>query len=285
MVMARLNWHNGNQLSSLPRMVHRLRWVILVLTASGQFSSASAQSMPINIKRDASNVEGSSKDAAKEPIRGIIRAVDTALISTELTMRVAKVAFLEGERFKQGDVLVEFDCRRPRAELAAAEAQHHEMKLTLDNNRVLQKVQAVGRHDFEVSLSRVVKAAAEAEAMRVRLDQCKVIAPYDGRVLELSLHAFETPQPGKPFIGIVAEGNLEIDLVVPSQWVRWLDADAPLTFAVDETATVHMARVKRIGASVDPISQTIKIVATFDDATTAILSGMSGTAEFSKSGG
>jgi membrane fusion protein, multidrug efflux system len=225
------------------------------------------------------------KDMTKEPIRGIIRAVETAAISTELTMRIASIGYMEGDRFKKGDVLVEFDCRKPRAELAAAEAQHHEMKLTLDNNRVLQKAHAVGRHDFDVSASRVVKAAAEAEALRVRLDQCRLVAPYDGRVLELGLHALETPQPGKPFIGIVADGHLEIDLVVPSRWVRWLAVEAPLTFSVDETGTVHQARVKRIGAAVDPISQTIKIVATFDQSTLAILSGMSGTAEFSKSGG
>jgi membrane fusion protein, multidrug efflux system len=226
-----------------------------------------------------------AREQAKEPIRGIIRAVETAMISTEFALRIAKIAYREGERFKKGDVLIEFDCRRPRAELAAAEALHHEMKLTLDNNRLLQRAQAVGRHDLEVSLSRATKAAAEAESLRVRIDQCQVTAPYDGRVLELSLHALETPQPGKPFIGIVAEQDLEIELVVPSIWVRWLTVGAALAFAVDETGTAHNARVKRIGASVDPISQTIKIVAVFDQPVSTILSGMSGTAEFSRIGG
>jgi membrane fusion protein, multidrug efflux system len=273
--MARLNWRSANR-TVRGRLVACCLWFVgIMAVGSGQTKGAMAQT----------GSPTASKDQAREPIRGIIRAVETAMISTELTMRVARVAFMEGERFKKGDALVEFDCRRPRAELAAAEAQHHEMKLTLDNNRVLQKAQAVGRHDFDVSMSRVVKAAAEAEALRVRLDQCRVIAPYDGRVLELSLHAFETPQPGKPFIGIVADGNLEIDLVVPSQWVRFLTIDAPLVFFVDETGTAHLARVKRIGASVDPISQTIKIVAAFEQTVSAILSGMSGTAEFSKSGG
>jgi membrane fusion protein, multidrug efflux system len=273
--MARLNWRSANWIVEERRITSCLWLAAIIAAGSWQAGAALAQA----------GFPAATKDLAKEPIRGIIRAVETAMISTELTMRVAKVAFMEGERFKKGDTLVEFDCRRPRAELAAAEAQHHEMKLTLDNNRVLQKAQAVGRHDFDVSMSRVVKAAAEAEALRIRLDQCRVIAPYDGRVLELTLHAFETPQPGKPFIGIVAEGNLEIDLVVPSQWVRWLAVDVPLVFAVDETGTALLARVKRIGASVDPISQTIKIVAAFDQATSAILSGMSGTAEFNKSGG
>jgi membrane fusion protein, multidrug efflux system len=258
----RSNWRNANCL-----------WLVSAIGAvCGLSGTGLAQS-------------GLPKDIAKEPIRGIIRAVETAMISTELTMRVARIAFMEGERFKKGDVLVEFDCRKPRAELAAAEAQHHEMKLTLDNNRVLQRAQAVGRHDFDVSASRVVKAAAEAEALRVRLDQCRVIAPYDGRVLDLSLHAHETPQPGKPFIGIVAEQDLEIDLVVPSQWVRWLTVGTVLIFSVDETGSSHPARIKRIGASVDPISQTIRIVGVFAEPTSAILSGMSGTAEFTKSGG
>jgi membrane fusion protein, multidrug efflux system len=273
--MARLIWRSANMTAVRSGVASCLWFVCMVSVGNWQGGAAWAQAVPL----------AASKEIAKEPIRGIIRAVETAMISTELTMRVAKIGYLEGEQFKKGDMLVEFDCRRPRAELAAAEAQHHEMKLTLDNNRVLQKVQAVGRHDFDVSMSRVVKAAAEAEALRVRLDQCRVIAPYDGRVLELSLHEFETPQPGKPFIGIVAASNLEIDLVVPSQWVRWLTVDAPLSFSVDETGAAHLARVKRIGASVDPISQTIKIVAAFDQATPTILSGMSGTAEFSKSGG
>jgi membrane fusion protein, multidrug efflux system len=73
--------------------------------------------------------------------------------------------------------------------------------------------------------------------------------------------------------------------VVPSQWVRWLTIDAQLSFTVDETGAAYPGRVKRIGASVDPISQTIKIAAVFDQATSTVLSGMSGTAEFTKPGG
>jgi membrane fusion protein, multidrug efflux system len=221
----------------------------------------------------------------KDPVRGIIRSVESAQISSELPMRIARIAFQEGERFRKGDLLVDFDCRKPRAELAAAEALQHEMKLTLDNNRVLQKVQAVGRHDLQVSQARVAKASAEADALRVRIDQCRLTAPYNGRVLELSVHEHETPQPGKPFIGIVAEGKVEIDLVVPSQWIRWLKVGSRLSFSVDETQSAHPATVKRIGAAVDPISQTVKIVAEFEAADTPVLPGMSGTAEFANSGG
>ncbi len=211
--------------------------------------------------------------------RGVIRATSQAMISTDLQVRVASIAKKDGEAFKKGEVLVELDCRRQRAELASAEAQMLEMKLTLDNNKVLRQAQAVGRHDLEVSQARVAKASAEADAIRARIDHCKLVAPFDGQVLDLMIQPHETTQPGKPFIGLVARAPLEIELIVPADWLRRLKIGASLAFSVDETLTKHDVNIARIGATVDPVSQTVKIVAVFKEVQPLLLPGMSGTAE------
>lgn len=213
-----------------------------------------------------------------------MRAVTQAMISTELPVPVAKIGFKEGEAFHKGDLLVEFDCRRQRAELASAEAQQREMKLTFENIKVLLKSQAAGRHEADISEARLAKAAAESEALRVRLDQCKLIAPYDGRVLELTLHERETAQPGKPYIGIIDDGALEIDLIVPAEWLRRVRVGSPLRFAVDESQSVHDAAIRRIGAAIDPLSQTAKLVAAFTVPVPGVMPGMSGTAELADTG-
>jgi membrane fusion protein, multidrug efflux system len=220
----------------------------------------------------------------QSPVRGIVRAVEQASISTELATRVAAVHFREGEVFRLGQKLVEFDCRRQLATLAASEAQQLEMQLGVDKLHLLQRAQSVGRNDLEVSEARLAKAKAEAEALRSQLDQCVVVAPFDGRVLELSLQKHEAAQPGKPFIALVAHGNLEVDLIVPSDWVRWIRPSTAFVFHVDELRRPMAAMVTRIGAAVDPISQTVKIAATFSAAGVDVLPGMSGTAEFPDSG-
>jgi membrane fusion protein, multidrug efflux system len=207
------------------------------------------------------------------------------MISTDLQTRVKKIGFQEGERFKKGELLVSFDCARQQAGLAATEAQQLEMQLTLDKYRVLQRVQAVGKNELEISEARVAKASAETQALRAQLLQCNLIAPFDGRVLELGLHEHETAQPGKPFIGIVSEGALEIDLIVPSDWARWVTTGFDFKFFVDETQSSHDVAVKRIGAAVDPISQTIKVVAIFKEPAAGVLPGMSGTALTNRTGG
>lgn len=213
-------------------------------------------------------------------VRGIIRAIDQASISTELTARVSAVHMREGERFKAGDVIIEFDCRRQLATLAATEAQQLEMQLTVDKFRMLQRAQSVGKNDLEVAEARLSKAKAESDALRSQIDQCRVVAPFDGRVLELGLQRHETVQPGKPFLTLVGISSLELDVIVPSEWVRWIKPGLVFKFNVDEVGRPVTAEITRIGAAVDPISQTIKISAAVRGDASGILPGMSGSAAF-----
>lgn len=226
---------------------------------------------------------GGEVDRYALPARGIVRPVDQATISTDLQARVSTVGVKEGAHFKAGDVLVEFDCRRHKAELAAVVAQRREAELALDNNLVLNQHRAIGKHDVEIARARVDKASGEVDALKARVDDCRIVAPFDGRVAELGIHVFETPSPGKPFISIINDGELEIELIVPSEWLKWLRKDAVFEFAIDELKRAYPARVSNIGAAVDPVSQTIKVKAQFakDADISGVLSGMSGAAEFS----
>jgi membrane fusion protein, multidrug efflux system len=220
-----------------------------------------------------------------DPVRGIVRAVQQAMISTELQARASKINVQEGDGFRKGEVLVEFDCRRQQAQFDAAAALKLEASLVLDNVQFLQKAQAAGKHEMETARARFAKATAESSGLMAQLDDCILEAPFDGRVLHLGLQPHETPAVGKPFIGIIAGGKLEIDLIVASEWTPWLAVGTEFGFTVDETKTQHIAFVERVGAAVDPISQTIKIAATFKNAPIGVLPGMSGTAQFSVPGG
>lgn len=224
---------------------------------------------------------------AAAPVRGVIRSVARAAISSDLQAQVLAAKFKEGDHFNKGDLLVEFNCRRQQADLAAADAQMQEMKLLLENNVELDKYKAVGRKDVEVSQARLKKAEAEANSLRARIELCRVVAPFDGRIAELTIEAFETPQPGHPFLTIIEDQNLEVELIVPSDWLMWMKTGAAFNFAVDETKSVLPAHVTRIGAEVDAISQTVKVMGIFDDgnAGAGILPGMSGNADFKEAKG
>lgn len=212
--------------------------------------------------------------------RGIVRPLNQSSIAVDIPARVKKLHYREAQSFKAGDILVTFDCERLQAEYAAVEAVHREMKLGLESNTYLDKRGAVGRIDLEISRARVDKADGEARSLAARLKQCSVVAPYDGRITELRINEHEIPQGGQPFISIVDESKFEIDLILPSTALRVLGSGAELTFKIDETGIAYEAEVLRLGAAVDPVSQTVKVIARFKNPDDRVLAGMSGSAVF-----
>ena len=214
------------------------------------------------------------------PVRGLVRPLNQAALTTDLQVPISEIRFKEGEAFRKGDLLVAFNCERLKAERTAAKAQFREMKVALESATYLSERGAGGRFDIEISRARADKAAADVAAYNARIKHCQIFAPYDGRISELLSRKHETPASGQPFIRLIDETQFEVDMIVPSHWLRTLNAGAEFTFKVDELGETFDGKVVRIGAAVDPVSQTIKIVGVFSSKPGKVLAGMSGSAVF-----
>ena len=223
---------------------------------------------------------GATAFAEDAPPRGIVRAVSEAWISSDLGFEIVELPVREGDTFAKGDRLAAFDCEGLRAEAKAAEAKHQAESLTYENNKKLAELKAAGRFEVGLSKARENEMAAQVEAYRIRLGHCELLAPFPGRVSELRVHAHEVPDRNQPLMHIIDMSGLEIDIILPSTWLRWLKPDTEFSMRIDETGKTHEARIVRIGAAVDPVSQTIKVVARFTGDSAGILPGMSGTAAF-----
>lgn len=220
---------------------------------------------------------------SEPPTRGVVRAVRDASVATDLNARILTLPFREGASFNAGDTLITFDCDRTQAESRAADAETSINRIALDNAQLLDKRHAIGRVEVQAAKARWDKAHASAEALRIRVRDCRIVAPFSGRVAELRAREHEMPVAGQPLIRIVDASTLEIDLIVPSVWLAWLRTAAPVTVKVDETGKTYAATVVRTAAAVDPVSQTIRITAAFAPGdTSAVLPGMSLNATFER---
>lgn len=228
------------------------------------------------------NAMSNGQGLSTMPIRGIVRPLNQASISIDIPVRVKKLHFREAEPFKKGDVLVTFDCTRLRSEHEALAAVYRAKRIELDRNAYLDKQRAVGRADVELARAEMQKAKAETQASKARLQQCQVVAPFDGKVAELTINEHELPVSGQAFITVVDERAFEIDLIVPSIWLRFRKANETFKFTIDETGLIYDAKVLRFGATVDPVSQTLKVTAVFAHRYQGVMAGMSGTAAFTE---
>jgi len=213
-------------------------------------------------------------------VRGALRARNAAVLSTDLSARVKKVNFLEGQRFKKNAVLVSFDCTKVKAQSAAAWSAYEARRHTYSMNQLLAKRRAIGSNEVAVSKAEMNQAAAQGKAADALGKDCVIRAPYSGIVVEKDIQAHETSVPGQPLMRIVGTGQLDIELIIPSRWMAWIKTGYKFEFAVDETRRVYPAVISRLGGAVDPESQTVKAFGQLVKQNKQLLSGMSGTAKF-----
>lgn len=223
-----------------------------------------------------------STGIVSDNVRGLIKPVEKAIISSEIAAKIKDLPFKSGDRFKKGDLLVGFDCSFYRADLTSTDAAYKSKQHIYKNNKELLALNAISDIDVSISESEMQMARADRTMKAIRVNQCQIKAPYSGRVIEVAINEHESVPADKEILSILNDRDLEIELIVPSNWLNWLKEGESFSFIIDETGKTLSANVAKVAAVVDPVSQTIKLIGKFDDEMDDVLSGMSGTAQFNK---
>jgi len=83
-------------------------------------------------------------------------------------------------------------------------------------------------------------------------------------------------QAGQPVLDILDDSTLEVEFIVSSRWLAWLKPGQGFTIQIDETGKSYPAKVTRLGAKVDAVSQSVKVIGEITGGFPELMAGMSG---------
>ena len=212
--------------------------------------------------------------------RALVVASQKAVLSSELAAKIDSIPVKEMDRFKKGDLLIQFDCSLYEAQKDVVNANANSALIKVESDQQMFQMRTIGKYDLELSKSEYEKAKAELLIAELNLKRCKILAPFDGAVEEILVNTYETIQPQVELMKIIQTDVLELEMVVSSEWISWLTIGHPIVVFIDEIQKEFNATVSGIGANVDPVSQTIQLKGTIIDASPALLAGMSGRVIF-----
>ena len=221
----------------------------------------------------------SSKAEVRES-RALVVASQEAVLSSELAARITSISVKEMERFKKGDLLIQFDCSLYEAQKDVVRANENSALIKLKSDEQMLQMRSIGKYELELSISEYEKAKSELRIAELNVERCEIRAPFDGAVEEVVVNAFESIQPQVELMKIIKTDVLELEMVVSSEWVSWLTIGHPITVYIDEIQEEFNASISGIGANVDAVSQTIRLKGTITNASSALLPGMSGRVVF-----
>jgi membrane fusion protein, multidrug efflux system len=250
----------------------------LSATAQGSSTLAAADS------KTAADSLGSLTDKDNR-IRTQFAPRNEVVISSELSAKISSLPLREGEAFRAKQLLVAFDCSLFQAQLNKALASQDSAKQTLAIQQRLSDLNSASGLELQQAQGRFNESTAEVALMQTTLSRCQIYAPFNGRVAKRLAANHQYVAPGTPLMGLLDTSELELQLIVPSKWLNTIKVGSRFQVQVDELGKSISARVQRIGARIDPVSQTANVIGIVENAPTGLLPGMSGWASFATAAG
>ncbi|NGZ07550.1 MAG: efflux RND transporter periplasmic adaptor subunit [Magnetococcales bacterium] len=214
-------------------------------------------------------------------IRGYLVPRIQTTLAAQIDAQIQTLSVKEGDAFAAGTTLIAFDCTTLNAQLQKAKTA---LQAAKEKNVVMQrlaKLHSVGTMEADASRAEQAQAEAEVKLHEARQRGCRIQAPFVGKVAALMAREHQYVTPGVALMKIIDHRHLEMEMVVPSFWLRWLKPKMGLSIHIDETGKDYPAQLIRLAAEADPVSQTVKIVAEPTGEPRDLLPGMSGVATFS----
>jgi len=226
---------------------------------------------------------------------GTVQAFNTVTIRTRVDGQIDKIAFVEGQDVKAGDLLAQIDPRPLQAQLEEAQAQKasHEAQLgdaKIDLQRFTNLAQRGAATQQSVDTQKALVAQLEAN---IQADQ----AAIDNATVQLGYTAITAPISGRTGLRLVDQGNIvhatdQTGLVVltqiePISLVFSLPEDAlpdvahamaqgslkAVAFGRDDKTELAEGTLALIDNEIDQTTGTIRLKATFPNKDHALWPG------------
>lgn len=197
-------------------------------------------------------------------------------LSSEIAAKIDRITVKEGERFKAGQVLISFDCSIHRAQLDETQAVLTAAESSKKAHRRLHELNSTGTLEVERATAEAAVAQTKLNLARTVMSKCAIAAPFNGRVVEQKSRPHQYSQAGQPILDILDDTSLEVEFIVPSHWVMEMKPGQRIEVLVDETRKAYPARVARVGAKVDAVSHSVKVVAEIIGSHPELMAGMAG---------
>lgn len=209
--------------------------------------------------------------------------IETVLVPRQFTVisssqdgKIADIPFDNGDAFQKGDILVRYDCADLEAEASMADMQKTLANKKREGVDRLFKLDVISDIDRIGVESESKQADAKVKVYQARMDSCVIRAAFSGRVTKRLANPGEYTRTDRVLMEVASQEPLQSKFLLPSKWLRWVNTGAPVEIKLNETDRSYSAIVTRIYGEIDPVSQSIQMVATLDNYPDPLLPGMSG---------
>lgn len=210
-----------------------------------------------------------------EKVPASVEATQATLISSRLMARIVAVRVSAGDTVSRGDLLLELEnsdidaqVKQAEARIGATSARLKEAKQNLERVKELQTKGVMSVSDLDRALANHETLIAEMtganqalEEARTALSYTKIVAPFDGRVVERFSEPGDTAQPGNKLLALYNPLTLRVEAQVREHLALGLEVGQALQVEIPSLDEVVTAVIEERVPAADPGSRSFLVKA------------------------
>ena len=257
---------------------------VIVLILGGLFAfntirdnntRASLQSRPRPVQSVATEVLKAQPAVQILPAVGSLASVHQVVVSSEVSGQITRINYDGGAKVRKGDILVEMNIQRERADLDSAKAALQLAEVALRRSTELQQrgnaSQAVldqAKSQYDVAKAGVLRAQAAIDYKIIR-------APFDGLLGTRDVEVGQYISPGQKLAELTDLSQLYINFTLPEQQRPRLAVGQGVELVVDAHPDKKVVgKVSVINPQIDANARSVKLQAVTDNKDGLLSPGM-----------
>jgi len=221
---------------------------------------------------------------------GTVQAFNTVTVRARVEGQIQKIAFVEGQDVRTGDLLAQIDPAPFQAQLdqslakqAQDQAQLAVARITLERNAILLGSKILSQQEYDAQKATVEQLAAAVQAdeaavnnARVQLSYCTIVSPLDGRTGIRLIDQGNMIHPGdsNSLVVITQLRPISVVFALPEQNLKQVQEQLSsshelVVLAVDRDnrTTLDEGKLAVVDNQIDTTTGTIRLKATFPNST------------------
>lgn len=207
--------------------------LLIVLAVAACVSCADKKEKQEVIPLVKTQVVGEAASTMIHEFPGRVKASKDVGVSFKVAGTIQSILLKEGDAFRKGQVLAIMDPKDYQLQYNAAKAQYEQVKAQAGRVMNLYADSVVSADKYDQARYGLEQVTAKYEFARNQLEDCKLVAPFNGYVHKRYFESGTTVAAGMPVLSIISSGAPEIEIEIPAKVLDMKDNFASFTARFD----------------------------------------------------
>ena len=206
---------------------------------------------------------------------GSLRSRQGVMLRPEISGRITRLNFTDGQRVRKGQLLVQFDDQLPQAQILQSQAELSIVQANQKRNQELVAQNFISQRSLDESAANLQVGQAKLALAKATAARLKIVAPFDGIVGIRQVNVGDYLKDGADIVNLEDIDAIYVDFRLPERYQSKVRRGQTALLDIDALpGTSYSAQIQAIDPLIDANGRSVGIRGCIDNRALQLRPGM-----------